>query len=187
MDPGTALGTVSLGIQVCEGLLGYYRDYKGYEEDCQEAYTQIDSLRKTFDYLDDKLKTLPQKALATRAQECITGCQNSIEQLGAVLKKIEGEPSAGIWQRLGAKSRRLLYPFKKDTLERLKSIVQKMLQPLDLAIQLILLDNSQSIKDTVDTTEALVREINATTLDTNAHTTTLAAGMEDILSAKESD
>ena len=41
MDPGTALGIVSLGIQVCEGLLGYYRDYKRYEEDCQEAYTRL--------------------------------------------------------------------------------------------------------------------------------------------------
>ena len=53
MDPGTAVGVISLGIQVCEGILKYYRDWKGYEDDIQGTYTEIDHLAKTFALLYD--------------------------------------------------------------------------------------------------------------------------------------
>ena len=57
---GTAVGVAALGIQVCEGLLKYYRDWKDFEDDIREAYDSspsVVSLLHSWEqsYLDSKL------------------------------------------------------------------------------------------------------------------------------------
>jgi hypothetical protein len=187
VDPGTALGAVSLGVQVCGGLLKYYQAFKGYEDDIRETYSEINSLSKTFDFLDDKLKTLPQRALATRAQECLIGCRNGIQQLDEELKKMHKEAPVGLRQTIEAGSLRWKYPLRKTTLEKLSKIAQELTRPLNLAIQIILLDSGQSIKDGIDATKTLVTQVQATILDTHFQAKDIAAGIQSILSAKDSE
>ncbi|CAN9363226.1 unnamed protein product [Alternaria alternata] len=192
MDPGTAVGVVSLGIQVCEGILKYYRDWRGYEEDIQEAYTRIDDLAKTFALLHAELQTVPQKAFAIRAQECLATCQDGIQQLEKKLKKVHKDAPAGLRQRAQVGGLRLMYPFRKSTLEKLKEIAQGLMQQLNLALQIIHLSNSHSaqhkadqIQSTLDTTETLVTRIEATTLITQTQVSATAASVQVLLSVEQ--
>jgi hypothetical protein len=193
MDPGTAVGVVSLGMQVCEGILKYYRDWKGYEKDIQEAYTGIDDLAKTFAILYDELQTVPQKAFAIRAQECLATCQDGIQQLEKKLKKVHKEAPAGLRHRAQVGGLRLMYPFRKSTLEKLKEIAQGLMQQLNLALQIIHLSNSHfaqhkadQIQSTLDTTETLVTRIEATALITQAQASATAASVQALLSVEQS-
>lgn len=49
MDPGTALGVVSLGIQVCQGITWYYGEWKDCPEDVAGVAKSAESLGKTFE------------------------------------------------------------------------------------------------------------------------------------------
>ncbi|CAN9445014.1 unnamed protein product [Alternaria alternata] len=193
MDPGTAVGVISLGIQVCEGILKYYRDWKGYEDDIQGTYTEIDHLAKTFALLYDELQMVSQKALAIRAQECLATCQDGIQQLEKKLKKLHKDAPAGLRQRAEVGALRLMYPFRKSTLEKLKEIAQGLMQQLNFALQIIYLSNSHSaqlkadqIQSTLDTTEEFVKRIKATTLITQTQVSATAASVQALLSVEQS-
>jgi hypothetical protein len=193
MEAGTAIGIVSLGIQVCEGLLKYYHGVKGYKKDIQETCKEIKSLRKTFALLKDRLQAVASRALATRAQECLIECQDGIQQLDEKLAKLHKQAPAGIRQKAVSGALRLIYPFQKRPLEELKLTAQGMVQQLNLAIQVITLDSGQSIdvktdqiKTTVDTTKALATQLQATTLHTQSQISTTVASIETLISAEHS-
>jgi hypothetical protein len=52
---GTAVGIASLGIQVCQGLLSYYSDWKDYNSDVSSTYDAITDLGKTLILLKSTL------------------------------------------------------------------------------------------------------------------------------------
>jgi hypothetical protein len=139
------------------------------------------------------LQAVSRKALATRAQECLETCQDGIEQLEKKLKKLHKEAPAGLRQKVQAGGLRLIYPLRKSTLEKLKEIAQGLIRQLNLAIQIIHLDNSHSIQRkadqiqiTVDTTEALVKRMEATTLDTQTQVSATAASVQVLLTTEQS-
>lgn len=193
MEAGTAIGIVSLGIQVCEGLLKYYHGVKGYENDIQETYKETKSLSKTFALLKTSLQAVASQTLATRAQECLVECQDGIQQLDAKLSRLHKEAPAGLRQKAQAGALRMIYPLQKKPLEELKTIAQNMTRHLNLAIQVITLDSGQSIerptdeiKTTVESTEALTTKLQVTTLDTQQQVSTTAANVETLLSTEQS-
>ena len=51
----SAVSVVSLGIQVCQGLLSYYSDYKSYNDDVSSLYKKVEDLRLTLEICDDIL------------------------------------------------------------------------------------------------------------------------------------
>lgn len=50
---GSAVGVASLGLQVCQGLLKYYNNWKDYNEDMAIAYRSIETLEETCVSLGD--------------------------------------------------------------------------------------------------------------------------------------
>jgi hypothetical protein len=192
MDPGTAVGVASLGIQVCHVLLEYYRDWKDYKDDIRDTYTEISELSKTLDLLNSKLENSPGAALKDRAKECITTCQQGIEQLDKKLKKIRREAPTGYKNKIKAEGLRLVYPFRKSTLDKLKGIVLNLMQHLSLALQLLQLDTSNStknttsqIKDTVDEISHLTSKIQTSALDTQSQVSTTATLIQALITKDE--
>ena len=43
----SAVGIVSLGVQVCQGLLSYYDGWKSFSSDISSTYNSIDDLSRT--------------------------------------------------------------------------------------------------------------------------------------------
>jgi len=52
---GGAVGIISLGIQVCQGLLSYYHDWKSYGGNIDGTYKTIAGLEKTFKLINESL------------------------------------------------------------------------------------------------------------------------------------
>jgi hypothetical protein len=106
VDSATALGVVSLGLQVCQALPEYYQAWDGYLDDIRETCDSIADLNKTISLLRDGLQTVqttsPRIDLASRVAECLTTCEDGIARLGKKLKKLHKETPKGFRQRAQA-------------------------------------------------------------------------------------
>ncbi|KAF2830936.1 hypothetical protein CC86DRAFT_430515 [Ophiobolus disseminans] len=150
MDPGTAVGVASLGIQVCEGLLAYYREWKGYQADIEEVCTMIEDLKESLELLDNKLKSSSDTAFIERAKKCLLACQDGIAKLNEKLNKVHKKTPSGTKQKLQAAGLRSIYPFQKKTLDNFKAAVQDLMRQLDSAVQIIVLDNTDATRATTE-------------------------------------
>ncbi|GAW16521.1 hypothetical protein ANO14919_059510 [Xylariales sp. No.14919] len=196
MDPGTAVGVVSLALQVSQGLLDYYRAWEGYSDDVRQAYNCIADLNKTFALLDNRLRSMqtvnPGSNIVNRVVECLTACTDEVQHLERKLKKLHKQNPNGFAQKAQASVLRASYPFRASTLEKLKEIVQELMGHLKLAIQVLLLENGVErgevmtrIEDSVGDIRNLVTKIHTTALDTQIQTGVAAAGVEVLLKAEE--
>lgn len=157
MDPGTALSVVSLGIQVCQGLIEYYDGWKGYENDIREACNSLKGLNKTFTHLQDRLSALqatsPTNVLTVQAVDSLAACKDGVKKLEKKLAKLRKESPSGFWQKAQASGLQVVYPLRKSTLEKLKEIVQDLMQHLNLDIQVMLLDDTGQTRVMIDRVE----------------------------------
>ncbi|KAG9201031.1 hypothetical protein G6514_006411 [Epicoccum nigrum] len=189
--PGTAVGVASLGIQVCQGLLKYYNDWKSHGDDIREVYTAIFDLNKTFQLLNNKVPDLFRTPFVVRANECLRACQDNVQLLEARLQKLHMKTPNGIKQKIQAGGLRAFYPFRKSTLDKLKVIVQSLMHQLGLAVQLIILDSSDStrstallIKEEVDSISSLSTQIDALTISTHTQAADTTASVQTLISSE---
>ena len=201
LDPGSAIGVASFGIEVCKGLLKYYNDWKDYDDDIREAYRGVDDLNKTFQLLESKLPDLFGTMFVARAKACLTTCQGKLEELKARLEKLHIENPKGFRQKIQAGGLRALYPFRKSTLAELKAIVQSLMHQLGHAVQLIIMDSSDSTRSIAlqikeeadnisslstqirDSISSLSTQIDALTISTHTQAVDTAASVQMLISS----
>ena len=113
---GFAIGAVSLGIQICQGLVSYYSAYKSSDEDIDRIINKLRGLENTL----KNLKKGITKFRNANAQEVkdvnekILSCDEGIHNLQKILQKFRS--SSHSVQRTAQKT---LYPFRKATLHEL--------------------------------------------------------------------
>ncbi|KAI7065932.1 hypothetical protein KC327_g11264 [Hortaea werneckii] len=143
---GSAVGVASLGIQICEGLLSYVNSWKDYGYDVSEARESISDLHDTLVLLGDNLKRgdLNDKR-ASRVISCVRSCNDGLLDLGKKLDELQkySKPE-GLRQKACAELQRTVYPFRKDTLAKLRGNVADVRERLGLAIQVLQLSVQQS-------------------------------------------
>ena len=64
-DPGTAIGIISLGIQVCQGLTSYYSVYKSFHDHVNHANLRLGDLQATLEILQQLLPRLDPSSSST--------------------------------------------------------------------------------------------------------------------------
>ncbi|KIX99343.1 uncharacterized protein Z520_04919 [Fonsecaea multimorphosa CBS 102226] len=135
----SALGVISLGLTVCQGLISYFSALKG-----QDQY--LDSLTVRVEGLKDCL-TILQRALpswrshtanaASRIDHSISECRSQILSLEAKLTDLQRThgPSL-VHDKLRHLTRKAIFPFKKDALVELSSTVDGLQQNLHTILQI---------------------------------------------------
>lgn len=141
---GTAVGVISLGIQLCDSLLKYYHSFSHFREETQATCTQIKDLQNTLQTLDDTIKKYDFNPEAAKRIECnIQSCNIGNDSLKEELEKFMNvSPPEGLRQLLLAHGKRLRYPFKESTLSKLQATVAEMKDNILLAIQILLVDSA---------------------------------------------
>jgi len=87
---GTVVGVVSLGLQVCRGLVDYYDSWKSYSEDIAATHGYLKGLQKALGLLKESLKSHPPPAnLEAAAKESIAACEEGVGRLEKKLRKVE--------------------------------------------------------------------------------------------------
>ena len=135
---GFAIGAVSLGIQVCQGLVRYYVDWKSYDADIDRILGKLRGLEETLENLKNRIMNFRGRTAkeVDDVNKKILSCGDSIHRLQVVLNKCCSSPSANSVHKLFQKS---LYPFKKSTLQELHASVKDLQENLDTSLLSLLL------------------------------------------------
>nr|POF14311.1 hypothetical protein CFP56_03335 [Quercus suber] len=162
---GSAVGIASLGIQVCQGLLSYYNEWKDYKADIRSVYDAITDLSRTLTLLKTSLDDdLLDEERTERVKSCLTSCEDALVELSKRRQELQKYAQAeGLRQRTWSEVQKLGYPFKKDTLGKLQETVMQIQERLKLALQILDLDvgtKSQRILVNVEERVVLASEQN---------------------------
>ena len=135
---GGAVGIVSLGLTVCQGLLQYYASWKDCENDVAAMCGPLDGLARTLQLLETSIRDNDFKPeIVARLEESIKSCRDGVGCLQKKLNKVKAvklPAGSGSWEKLQSHYRRALYPFKESTLAKLRETVSELRDNLILAV-----------------------------------------------------
>ena len=135
-----AIGIVSFGIQVCQGLLEYYNSWKEYHERTSATRTSMSDLVKTLEVIQRVMNGTPLAPdVFLRVKQSLHTCQEGIGQLDKKLRKIVSESAgkAGLRDKAREQLHRAAYPFKESTLVKLKEVVEDLKGNLHLTLEVL--------------------------------------------------
>ena len=147
MDPisipaGTA-GIVSLGLQICSGLVTYCKAWKSHDRDVEKALERLTNLRLTLESLDKILLACDIDDDDTAdnfrtARDKIYSCTANLNTLNSILIELEsiGQP-AGVLDKIHNVRLRSIALFNKEKFRRLQDSVQDTQLKLDSAMQIL--------------------------------------------------
>ena len=152
---GNAVGVISLGIQVCQGLVSYYHKWKPYDDDIAHLHTRIDGLRIPLKNLKHSLSKLSNSnaIILADVEMKISSSIKGIRKLEEFRNKCHSSVSANtVQQKEFELVHKTYYPFKKATLQELKNNVidlelnlQTSLDCLTLQVELFLAGHRASL------------------------------------------
>ncbi|KAL4728317.1 hypothetical protein ACLX1H_005060 [Fusarium chlamydosporum] len=128
-----ALAIIPLGIKVCSGLVSYLNGIKDRSDALAGLTRRAESLEGNFRLLDSFLKRGQLEPSCHQAAcqviVCLKNCEVGLNEL------IEFEQSQKAQNRLEHGLKKLCYPLRQAHLEQLEATLDRLAQPLSLAIQ----------------------------------------------------
>lgn len=160
---GTAVGIASLGIQICQGLISYYNDWRSYHDDISAACDKVSSLERTFSLLKETLGQASLNAGQTaQVRDSLLSCKDSIRGLEKRCAKLQASSQPTTFrERAATVTKRTLYPFKASTLAKVSEAVNDVLDQLALAVQTLHLGLSSSSHDQLANVASRVDDVAA--------------------------
>lgn len=100
---GTAVGVVSLGLSVCQGLISYYSAVRDCPKEAKNMLQKLEGLKDVLEVLEDVFQshdTLRTETAAVKtAKRSIQACKSGLEQLKNIMNELPGN-SCEVWARL---------------------------------------------------------------------------------------
>jgi hypothetical protein len=137
----SAVGVISLGIQIAQGILWYYGAWQGQDDDVLRICASLDNLKGTLDVL---LKAINPPAVFSKnvkenVEKSINAFNGTLQKLRAELDKVKDTepPKSGTRSKFRRHVRRALYPFKEATLAKFQGGVSDARANLSLALDVL--------------------------------------------------
>ncbi|KAH7140299.1 hypothetical protein B0J13DRAFT_557494 [Dactylonectria estremocensis] len=142
---GTAVGVISLGIQVCQGLYSYVDSVRGRHKDLDAASSHIQHLIRVFQSLQSlipRLEALPNLDATTTntLQSCINQSDEGIKELQELFNSLQDSPLQDVKGKLKNAGRALTFGLRRVDLSKMQHKVDSLVTTTELALQII---NSQ--------------------------------------------
>ncbi|KAH6881080.1 hypothetical protein B0T10DRAFT_518795 [Thelonectria olida] len=163
---GSAVGVISLGITVARGLFDHYAAFQGQKSDVVHTTKKLSRLLELLESLRQQLERRESQAddrgILTSMESCMEDCKELIRDLEAELNKFNQAPHQGTMAGLRAAGRRIAYPFRQSTLQKLDEDVDDFVSCLSLAMQLQQQSDICRVQDDIEDTKALLDLARAT-------------------------
>lgn len=140
---GSAVGILSFGLTISQGLIKYYSTWKDNGNDISKMLSSMESLTKTFELLKDILirGDFPESQVKN-VSDWIEKCEESVVELAVDLKRLTvehaGEDMEGVKssrQKLKEKGKKFLWPFRESTILKLLENIVFIRGNLKMAMQ----------------------------------------------------
>ncbi|KAL9593261.1 MAG: hypothetical protein Q9179_005989 [Wetmoreana sp. 5 TL-2023] len=159
---GSAVGVISLGLTVTQGLVSFYAAYKDQDSDISCTLRELSGLESIFSSLRDTLSTRRfesgEQDIIQKIESSIDDCQELIEELQEALHRLT-EDASGAKATVKKIGRRITYPFRKSTLQKLREDIAAIEDNLQLASQCLSLKDSKRIQDDIADAKSLLQLI----------------------------
>lgn len=164
-DVGTIVGIISLGIQVADGLVKYYTTYKDRESETAHTVKRLTHLLSILDILRknlvDRSFQPDETSLLEAIENSVGDCEDLIKELQQETDKFTQTRSAGVTAAVRVTGRRLAYPFRQSTLQKLDEDIDEICANLTLALQVLQQQDLGSVQDEIQDTKALLELVRA--------------------------
>ena len=161
------VGITSLGLQVTQYLFDYYSALKDRDSNLAGTITKLEQLLKILDTIRTQVearKTRPNELkLLSNILTSVQRCEECIEELREEADKFRKTPAQAHGFRDAARAtvRRVTYPLRQSTLQRIEEDVDEMLSLLSLAQQSLIQKDLGDVRDDVEDTKALLEQVRA--------------------------
>ncbi|EXJ60944.1 hypothetical protein A1O7_05097 [Cladophialophora yegresii CBS 114405] len=166
---GTAVGVISLGIQVCQGLISYYHAYHDQDEKIRDILCNVQGLSNTLEVAHVCLiKANAARLVAiSQAVDSIIACAGAIHRLERLLQRCRQtvSPTGYASERIQLALRKAAFPFQQSTIRDFSETVKGLQANVSLALQTLQLeasghllnDASEVLRQTVTTSHDISR------------------------------
>lgn len=163
---GTVVGVISLGIQVVQGLVDYYTAYEDHESDSARTVKRLGHLLTTLEILRKQLASRTfqpdEQSLLDTIERSVCDCEDLIHELQREADKFTSTKTpATVGAVARTAGRRLAYPFRQSTLQKLDDDIDEICASLTLALQVLQQQDIGSVHDNIEDTKALLELIRA--------------------------
>ncbi|KAH7117475.1 hypothetical protein EDB81DRAFT_767262 [Dactylonectria macrodidyma] len=162
---GSAVGVISLGITVTQGLFDYYAAFQDQKSDVAHTTKKLSRLLELLEslrQLERRQSQADDGVILAKMKSCMEDCKELIRDLEAELNKFNQAPHQGTMAGLRAAGRRIAYPFRQSTLQKLDEDVDDFVSCLSLAMQLLQQSDICKVQDDIEDTKALLDLARAT-------------------------
>ncbi len=103
---GSAVGVVSLGITVCQGLVEFYISVRDGLEDIKLLLKSLDGVIRALNGLSNTMKDgSSDSAAKSQVESCIADCSDAVQHLARELEMVRREALSGAGNKLSVKAR----------------------------------------------------------------------------------
>jgi chromosome segregation ATPase len=136
---GTAVGVISLGIQVTQSWLSYYEAYKSQDAKIDQIHKSIASLRRVLTLLDQALPAAQQRypRVTVEIENSVRECFGGISKLRTMLDECRSSPkqtNSGLQNKAKRVAEKVSFQFRKETLNDLQATLQGLQGNLNTVI-----------------------------------------------------
>lgn len=158
-------GLLSLGIQVSQTLVRFYTTYKDQDTDLARVTRSLGNLQSIFRALDAAVEERRSQAdtqgLLQEVEKAVQQCKEIIIELQGECEKFHKYSAAGLRDHVKVAGRRVAYPFRKSTLQKLEEDINDIRENLSFALDVLQLRSQSQIQDGLSKVKSLVERTNA--------------------------
>ncbi|KAI1126305.1 hypothetical protein F5Y10DRAFT_244983 [Nemania abortiva] len=167
---GTAVGVVSLGLQVYGGLKQYLHDLNSRNTRVAKTLAYLEQLKATLDAIGTASQSLrtQHQAPADAVLSCLHSCSTEMRDLQRKLQETQPSQQISVKGKMKEFKKKFEYPFHISTLEEmgenLKRITDQLLlgaQGLGLYSHLTINTNLDALNDTIKIQESVLAKLSA--------------------------
>ncbi|KAI7777504.1 hypothetical protein LA080_003453 [Diaporthe eres] len=153
----SAAGFVSLGLEVLKGIISYADAIKARKDELDAISRQV----KDFESSLEVIRALSRHPAAThqlagdKVHAALLSGKQDLEDLRQLLEKLKNDPTQGpgVKAKLKQTQKKMAFPFRRESLDRLQQQLHRANASLCLAIQGLQLDMATSVAGTLSSLE----------------------------------
>lgn len=135
----SAAGLISLGLQVCTGLVKYFNAYKDYRKDTEAVVRRTRSLSNLLEYLASVLQSpgFDGSYAAQMVEDEVLACSEGMYELERMHKRCVGQSDTQTSGAVAKQWQRAVFPLRKGDLESLGRTLSNLQSNLKTAMQIL--------------------------------------------------
>jgi ankyrin repeat domain-containing protein 50 len=153
------VGLLSLGIQVSEALCRFYTSFKGQDTEIARTVDKLGNLSVIFRSIETALQSRLDDDLTRTIHQSVGNCSDIITELQDEYKHFQAPFPSGIKGTIKASSRRVSYPFRRSTLQKLDEDIQEIRDSLSVALEVLHLGEQKKLQSDITDVKLVLEHI----------------------------